>query len=302
MSVMKICEAIGVELQNTKEGRKALKVYSNLLDELDDFDKDLFLKSSHRVQWGLHFYTTEAVFGLLKANVENKYLCEQVKRILSNKYKEECVEVTHPIGDFVSNISISVFRNNVQYSLSHQVKATPKLIRLIQDLSVQCQKTKVLQAISKKFQTDLNFKNLISEFDRIHKNIIAPPYSKSDRVIIKKISSLGYSKNDVELVYSFINIMAMIKQTIYDSFMNDIYVIKEESDIISIKEKQVGKLKVIKIKFVPSAESITSQNKWIMRIEKNDGTIMHGQIFSKQIKWTNETFENTAHAVVYTAL
>ncbi|MCB2290144.1 hypothetical protein LGK97_10220 [Clostridium sp. CS001] len=84
--------------------------------------------------------------------------------------------------------------------------------------------------------------------------------------------------------------------------MNRIYVIKEGIDIISMKEKQIGKLKVIKIEFVPNAESINSMNKWIMRIEKKDGNVMHGQIFTKQTKFNKENFTITAKAIVYILL
>ncbi|MCB2291899.1 hypothetical protein LGK97_19570 [Clostridium sp. CS001] len=200
MSVMGICEAIGIELQNTEEGIGALKKYSSLLGGLNEDDKYLFLQSSNKVQWGLHFYITEAVVDLLKANIENEYLGSEVQRILLNKYIDVCIKPMHSLGDFISSISMSVFQNNVQYSLPSEVRATPKLIRLIQDLSVECQKTRVLQELVPKFQSGSNFQKLLTEFDLLHKDIIAPPYSKSDRVIVKRLSLLGYSKNDVELV------------------------------------------------------------------------------------------------------
>lgn len=298
MGVMEKCKIIGEELRGTEEGKKAIEIYKSIIDNFEyDIDRQLFMADG-QVKWGLHFYVTDAVVSLLKLNTNNEPIKESVNRILGNSNISDCVLAMNQIGKFVEQISICVFQNQVQYYLPTQVHATPKLIRAVQDLSVQCQKTKVLQKMLKQMQLDKDINKIIEELDKMKRTVMSPPYSKDHREIIKKIYAKGYKKENVELVYCFFNIIDMINQTIYDSFMDRIFQVKEE-ELISFRKKQIGDLELVKFYLVPDNNTFEGKDKWIIRVERNDGKVLYGQIFNKYMRFSKEGTEVKEEAIIY---
>lgn len=301
MSIMRSCEFIGEELRKTKEGKQTIELYEKLTNDLHEEDKYLFFQAENKVNWGLHFYVTEAVVSLLKTNaeVDNEYLRNQIKRILSNIHINNAIMQMHSMGDFIEKISLSILKKDVQYILPKEISPTPKLVRYIQDLSVECQKVNIIQQLFMKINKNpSDFKSLFENFDILKNTIIGPPYTKKDRQIIKRLSSMGYNKEDIELIYTFDNINRMVKQTIYDSFVDRIFKINQKEQIEEMKQKNVGMLKVAKMKFTSDGFT-NSQNKWIIKLVQEDGNIMFGQIYTKQMKFQNNLWENTANAILY---
>lgn len=299
---MEICRLIGLELKKTLEGTEAIASYNSILEHLSDNAKELFIKPFPHIPWGIHFYTTQAKMDLLIENIDNAVLGHSVKEILNNPYLKECAPKMQILGDVIDKITNSLFQNNVQYSLPEQIHATPQLYRYIQDLSVECQNTKILQNMLGKIQQDTNFLEICTEIEHSRALHTAPPYSKDDRAIIKKLCKKGYNSESVKTIYSFITIVSMIKETIYASFMGEIYEIKEREDILDLRERTIDKIALVQMDIAPSHHAFEGKEKWIMRIEKTSGEILYGQIFSKTMKFGIEGINIKQRAIIFLSL
>ncbi len=295
MSIMKISELIGQELRNTSEGKQVLQLYTKVLNDLDK-DINLFFQLEKKFTWGLHFYIIGSINSLLKANVE--VYDELFKNDIKKDTLNECANQMKLIGDFVEKLTLSIIKMNVQHISPKGISVTPKLVRYIQDLSVEYQKVDIIQQIMIKANRNFNFINLVNDFNEMRNTVIGTPYTKKDREIIKKLSLTGYDKEEIKLVYVFDNINRIIRQTIYDSFIDKILKISQQEELEEVRQKNVGMLKVVRLKFKPE-ESIDSYNKWIIKLEQTDGSIIYGQIDKKTMKLEDGLWHTGVDAILY---
>lgn len=302
MSLIDCCERIGIELQETKEGRNAIQLFDICKREISDISGSIYYSSIERYHFSYHFYAPQITIDLLKSNVTNEIVGKECKSILEHKIVFEYAESMVPMGKLVDSIANTAFQLTVPYSMPKEITATPKLIRLVQNLSLECQRLDIGQKLIAQNKIDKQFTDLVKSFDRLARESPAVSYSKKDRKIAKELISQGYIRSSVELVYTFMSILSLIKTTIYAGFFNKIVSLYAESDVLDEKQKRIGSLDVIRLRLCNNLNTIDLNEKWILRYIRGNGEIKYGQIYTKTTHFSRGCANTTIHALMYNIL
>ena len=298
MSILEISEQIGFELRKTNEGQHAYKLYNTILEYPQEITSFFFeLINKYYVQ--AHFYSIQHVLNILEANVDNEAFGVIIKRFLEHKDVLTFAKANTPIGNFVEKIVGFVFDRRVKYELPRDITFTPELIRLSNALTVECLRTNVLQRFLREYQIRPEFASAIKRFGELQGNDPIIPYSKEDRKILKQLKGEFGNSCEVELMHVIVTMMTYIKSMIFDAFYGNTFEVIEESDIIARKQKPLNNCVYTRIVFKPNYGLLNSRLGWILKIHNLDGSITYGQIFKKELRWTDKKFTATICAIVF---
>lgn len=297
MSILDKCEKIGIELRRTKEGNHVISCLDRINKSPEDLKSEFFnIVNKNYIK--LHFYSIPNAIEILKANISNPSLGIIVKRILQIEGLEEFGDSNIPIGNFIENLSITSFSNTVKYQLSKDVQVTPELVRLSNALTVECLRINILQQIIKEKDTNPKFVEIIKRFDDFKLSDLVP-FSKLDRKNIKIIKNEYKDTNTVDLAYSLIYILKYIKSMIFDSFYENIFEVDESKDVISKKQKTIGKCCVVKLVMNQNIKNMSHNIGWILKLHSSDGSVLYGQIFHKIINFNQTGITITVKALIH---
>lgn len=297
MGILEKCEKIGIELRRTLEGEKVINLLSLIKTNPQELTLEFFKLINYQYV-RIHFFAVQYAIDILENNVENQLLGELVKSILAIDDIKEFGQANIPIGQFVEKLAIISFNNSVKYELPTEITVTPGLVRLSNSLTVECQRTNLVQRFAKEYYTDPLFPKAIKRFDELREAMPILPFSKEDRIILKTIKK-EYPNTKVDLFYLLISVITYIKCMIFDSFYDRIYEVSEPNDVLFRKEKALGKHKLIKLTLHPNKKILDANTGWILKLTNNDGSISYAQIIKKQIKWTQTETNITIKALIY---
>lgn len=300
MSILEKCEKIGIELRRTKEGRLTTEHLNKVNENPQELTVELFkLINHHYVK--IHFFSVSHAIDVLKGNTENRILGELVKRILGIDGLEQFGKANIPIGKFVDKLSIMSFNNSVKYQLPTEITATPELIRLSNSLTVECQRLNLVQKFLREYFTDPRFSEAVKRFDELKGMEPILPYSKEDRKVLKALKN-EYLETKIDLIYSFVSTLTYIKCMIFDSFYDNIFEVYETKDVLTLKEKTLNGCRFVQIVMNPNDKTFGANTGWILKLHSTDNTIVYGQIFSKQMKFSQNKCIITVKALVHDIL
>ena len=288
MSLVDICEEIGMEIRQTPQGRLICNEIQKMEEEIPEIELSLFHQIEENYYFSHHFFA-----GKIAAETIQNYPKENELALLINKlsaypsifrYGDSVV----PVGQFVQDITTKSFQSEVRYTLPGMLTPTPRLIRLVQDLTVECQKTNIVQNLLRIANTDSQFLDLLHKFESTRTEQPNVTYSKHDRQIIPRFIRLGYKKNSVEIIYAFKSIVSFIETSIYDGFRNNIFTLHEIEDIQSKKTKRISEITVLRAQLQPNENTLMLNEKWIMRYIESSGRQRYGQIYVKRFEYNHD--------------
>lgn len=300
MSILSKCEEIGLELRQTEEGQLVTKLHRDILQNPPEWTVEFFKLINHNYV-KIHFFSAQHSIDILKENVDNKIVGQLVKNILSIKGLQEFADANMPLGMFVEKLSSAAFVNTVKYELPKDVKITPALIRLTNSLTVECQRFNLVQQFIKDFHTNPRFKEAINRFDELSGTIQILPYSIEDRRILKTLRK-EYPDTQIDLIHSFVCTLSYIKCTIFDAFYGNLFNVYETDDVLDYKAKSLDRCKFVKIVLIANERTLFPNSGWILKLHDKGGSIRYGQIFSKQIKFTQASNTVTIKALIHNTL
>ena len=243
MGIIEISEQIGIELRNTFQGQTAYTTYLAMTSSLSGDEMDLLSHIRRHIVWSANFYGGDSCKIILTAKKDVPEIKAIANSILSNSYFNEWVASAKILGIFTEQTSKSMFHLNIPYQLPGGISATPKLIRLCQELSVQCQKLQLLrQLLNARNKPDI-FAPLVKSFDEACAPQHRYPYGKFDRKVIKRLICQGFDEADIYAIYNSIMVLDMVKQAIFESFIGSIFEMKA-SDIISKRQRNYKDIQV----------------------------------------------------------
>lgn len=300
MSILAKCEEIGLELRQTEQGQLVTKLHKEILRNPPELTVEFFKLIGHNYV-SLHFFSAQHTIDTLNGNTDNKIVGQLVKRILGIKGLQEFADANVPLGMFVEKLSSAVFVNTVKYELPKDIKVTSALVRQTNALTVECQRLNLVQQFIEDFHTNPRFKEAIARFDELSETIQILPYSKEDRKILKTLRK-EYPDTKIDLIHSLICTLSYIKCTIFDAFYGNLFNVYELEDVLDFKTKPLDRCKFVKLVLITNERTLFSNSGWILKLHGKDGAIRYGQIFSKQIKFTQTDSSVTIKALIHDVL
>lgn len=282
MQMMEICEKIGDNLRETIEGKQIFDLRNCLYEELEDENIDLIEKTLKRAPYGLHFNRFDYAKKIFEFNRDNIYLKNNIEKILGNSLFMKLVDLTKRLYLVSEEIKQHAFSNEIKYTLTKNITISPEIIRSIQDLAVECQKTDVMQHMIINMSKP-EFKTVIYEFDQIGENDLSYPYSKVARNFIYGLYNKGLDKDVVNSVYLFLSVYKSIGEIIYNSFFDKILFVKE-ADII-YRYKNLGNISALYINLNPNLISTIKKEQWVIKIEKKNSKFLYAQVYKKNFSF-----------------
>ncbi len=300
MSILEKCEKIGLELRETTEGKLVIELNSKLQANEYEF-KCEFYNLINKDYMRMHFFAVPNSLEIFKHNTENEFIGKIAKDIIQIEGIGDLAQSNIPLGRFVEELSKFVFNKSVHYSLPDTIKSTPKLIRLTNSLSVECQKINIVQQIMNLHRNNPKFDEIVKKYDELMGCSPMPPYSKKDRLIYKSLKR-EYSSDVIDPIYNLINLQTYIKCMVFDAFYGNVYEITEERDCSILKESKLNGCTYISLKIDALKELLSPNSGWILKLHRRCDTIVYAQIFEKTTKFDQTECTTTIKALAFDML
>lgn len=307
MSILEKCEKIGLELKKCEQGAKIIGLYQKLIE----YDKEtmyIYFQLLNQYYVNIHFFAPSQAVDILVDNTDNQYefMRENIQKLLSIPELHQFAEANLPFAKLVEKLSVMSFNNTVKYSPPTQIIITPETVRLMNSLTVECQRIDLIKNLITAFTTNSEFQKAIPAYDNAIKDHQPfAPYSKQNRKMLMELVQQGYDKRSIYLVNAFNSILTYIKCTIYDSFYSNIFEVFEKDEVITRREKALDSALIIKLKLRQTIAIMRLNSGWILKLHNIDDTVSYGQIFNKTIQLTPNSEENnhtTILALVFAEL
>lgn len=302
MSILEKSEKIGYELKNTSTGKTAIDLYKKIQQQPQEITVELF-KLINRHYTRIHFYSIEHTINVLKANTDNDMIAVIVANILKIVELNEFGKINLTLGNFVEEISKVAFGNEVKYELPKNIGFTPELVRLTNSLTVECLRSNIIQEFLAEYNSKTDYViAAMKRFDALREQKQIVPYSKEDRADLAILKEEFKGKCSVEILYTLVSVLSFIKSMIFDAFYDNVYEVHEKLDVVSKKERKLKKSKYVRFVLKPHFKFIGPNTGWILKLYNIDGSISYGQIFSKNMKFENDTCTTTIKALIHDIL
>lgn len=303
MSLVDICEEIGKEIKRTPQGRTVCDEIQKMKEEVPEIELSLFYQLEEKFYFSHHFFAGKIAADTIRNYPKNNELAPIINKLSAYPSIISYGNSVVPTGEFVKDIAAKSFQSMVRYNLPDMITPTPRLIRLVQDLTVECQKTNIIQSIIRIAKTDPQFFDLLRNFDSSRAGQSNVTYSKHDRQIIPSLTQLGYKRKSVEIIYSFQSIVSFIQTSIYDGFRNNIFTIHEAEDIHLKKTKRISGITVLRAQLQPNENTLNLNKKWILRYIESSGRQRYGQIYEIRVHFNHDQpLEISIKALLYDIL
>lgn len=286
MSILEKCERIGLELRTTPEGKKAIESYSRIKSMTENIGVVELFKLINKNSVKLHFFAVDNAICIFDENRDNSKIKWLVDAVLSIDGLKQFGEYNTHIAMFVQRLDGIAFSNSVHYKLPDEITVTPKLVRLCNSLTVECQRINLLQRFLREYYVDSDFKKAITRFDQLSGAKRIAPFSQEDRTIFKMLKK-EFPNSKIDLIHSLITISTYIKCVIFDSFYDNMYEVNEEA-IRLYREFPLTGCKYIQVVLNPSPTTININRGWILKLYNKKNSIRYAQIFSKKLKWSRD--------------
>ena len=263
MSILEKCEQIGKELQNSDAGKKTINSLSVIKTYLPDHSLFLRLINQHYVTY--HFATPDYAVFVLNNNRDNEVLKQEIESDLKKEsLLKEYAKNSSVLNNFIDELCISAFGTQVFYEYSNVIGYTPQLIRLSNSLAVECQRTNIIQQFLSAPDRNTLFE-LAKEYDKSTQNTVLLPFSKRERQLFNGLLSKGFNKNLVQTLQRFVDLKAIMKTVIYESFYNKTL----EVDISKVKKiRRITYKNACSIRI--TMVTLDFQNGWIIKLIDGD--------------------------------
>lgn len=283
MKVIDISWNIGNELRKTKEGKETYDMYMTIKNKLSSSDwciYDGLIDKHHSV---FHFQCASIALLVLQNNIENEVLGNSCRQILTVPEVSIFASLMHEIEMFVEGISTLHLHPTVRYQLPSGVSATPKLIRLVQDLSVAMQELEIVKDIlvinekdksiisglSKEFtlyEQEKGIKRIDSTHIYLVHDLVGKGYVEKDAMTVFKLM-LSISYIGLAVFYGFFDVCVTIKECDFDDWI----VLKDDTEADVKASCQNGK-------FFDDAQQC-----WILCVVSTENKHKHYLITAKTI-------------------
>lgn len=302
MSLIDCCEQIGAELHNTIQGKSAYSSYLETRKKVKEIEAAIYFPFINKEYVNYHFFAPQYAVDILKANIKNDKLGTICERLLSYKEIHDYAKDMAVIGGFIDKIINMIWQCIVPYSLPKQITPTPNLIRLVQDLSVECQRLNLMQKIIRANAVDPKFQEVLHLLEEERKKRQSVVFSKADRDIAKTFIERGYLKESIELIYTFSSVLAIIKMAIYEAFHSNILTLNLDKDVD--KDRRINTKGGSVLRLTLSAERKINGlgEKWILRLVDAKGKKEYGHIYKKVTRIEKGSCSVTVHAVLFNFL
>lgn len=303
MSLVGICEEIGIELRGTPEGQRVIEKNLIIDATLSEIERSLYRELEQRLYFTQHFFAPKSAELTIKNYPKDGELSGAIKEMSRIVAIEEYGDASVPLGEFVNDVTDKAFQSRVRYSLPKMITQTPNLVRLVQDLSVECQRTKLVDRISAAAAKDPNFTELLHAFDNMRSTHPSASYSKEDRRHICTLVDNGFCKESVETVYEYQSIISFIKTAMIDGFWRRILDISAIDNCESVRIKHVSSVSVLRAQLYTTQNTIDTSYRWILRYKDESNVYHYGQIYSKKYTWAQDKPSRmTVEALLYDIL
>lgn len=302
MSVFEKCLALGVELRNSAQGKEILALKSILAKNREKLYLFNSLINKHYISE--HFFAPMHALLQLRGNKDNEHPFIQ-KEIAETEEISEVAQFANAcslFGKMCNNISALSVGNTVMYSMPDNMVATPEAIRLLNKITVECLQLPLVKRVIQKAASDQSFIEMAQAYETLNGNKQISPYTQEDRKILKILSKQGFSRDNIIDMYSFLCLLTYIKAMIFDAFFDNVFVVDENSDVISMRKYQLTKAQYVVYKLKPAVKTMSANSGWFLKIIHSDGSISFGQLFNKHICIKNQDSNlegTTIHALLF---
>lgn len=285
MSIIDCCEKIGVEMRSTIQGQTAFNLYRQVESELHSVDFSLYRQIIEMHVQAEHFFSPDVANSIIISNTDTEDIGILCKNILRHTAPICYAEAMLPSGAFVNKVVDASLRPEAQYVLPNDITATPAIVRLVQDLSVQYQRTEFSkQLVSLSNNSREAFTKLLGAFEQLKARKRHIAFSSEDYAVVEDLVRQGHKRADVEIIYRLMSTLSYMKTAIYYGFFELIIVISEE-DIEVIEEYSVNSYTYMKFNLKECSLPRLSDDKWILKLRYNNGKTCYCQITQKNISF-----------------
>jgi len=302
MSVFEKCLALGVELRNSAQGKEILALKGTLNENREKLYLFNSLINKHYISE--HFFAPMYALLQLRGNKDNEhpFIRKEVAEAEEIPEVEQFADACSLFGKMCNNISALSVGNTVMYSMPDNMVATPEAIRLLNKITVECLQLPLVKRVMQKATTDQNFIEMAQAYEKLAGDKHISPYTKEDRKILKILSKQGFSRDNVIDMYSFLCLLTYIKAMIFDAFFDNVFVVNENSDVISMRKYELTQAQYVVCKLKPAVKSMPANSGWFLKIIHSDGSISFGQLLKKHICINNQDPNlegTTVHALLF---
>ena len=173
---------------------------------------------------------------------------------------------------------------------------------MLNKITVECLQLPLVKRVIQKATSDQSFIEMAQVYEKLTSNKHISPYTREDRKILKKLSKQGFSQDNIIDMYSFLCLLTYIKAMFFDAFFDNVFVVDENSDIVSMRKYQLTKAQYVVCKLKHAVKSMSANSGWFLKIIHSDGSISFGQLFNKHICIKNQdpNLEGTTiHALLF---
>lgn len=247
MNIADASTKLGLALKVSTEGEELYRSYDDAKNSISPESWDLFEKANKSL---LNYYGYNYAYQIINANKNvPAYLMSQITEILESEKIKKLVGKSLELANSIDKTIISLFEPVIPKKIEG-IYTNPKMRRTLRDLYICIQNTGITKAIFK-YGTQQEFQQLSSIYDERRRSLDTYPFSKKARKLIKELQKENYNLEWLYFLETFISILEVIKQIVFEAHMGFIINLSED-EVIKCKVKKIGNLMIADLNLLPT--------------------------------------------------
>lgn len=285
MNVIEASYNLGKTVRKLDEGNKLIELYNSLKENTS---KDAWhglntlgpvLPNYYRYPIAKSIVESISINGPIPIGLE-----KEVNELLGSKELEEYCRVSVDLGGVIEKFAISMFSPQPITSLGSK-KMSYKFIRAVEDLNEACQKTRVFRNLLRYMNPETKELPGIVSIYEAKKTSNYYPFHPLNRKLMRDLASNETDIKLLILIEQFSGLLSVIKQTVYETHL-DLILELEDNSIKRMLKRDVNRIIPFIIDVNQVSTDIMSWTGNLFKLEQGTDK-EYGIVIKRKLQWNS---------------